>query len=122
MRHQRHSEHLFSDFGGFISIFGDLDAAAFAAAAGVDLCFHDHTAADFLRCRFRFFYRVGDFTTRHRNLIFGKDGLPLILVNFHIGYGVGRRNDAQSKLLVYRGLNDEGRSQREKAGFYWFAR
>ena len=91
VRDQRHAEHLLGDFGRFRGIFRDLHAAAFAAAAGVNLRLHHHAAADLLRRRFGFLHRVRHFAARHRDVVFGQDGLRLILVNFHIGYGVGRR-------------------------------
>jgi hypothetical protein len=64
-------------------VLGYLDAAAFAAAARMNLRFDDHAAADFLRRRFRLIHRERNFAPRHRDSVFGQDRLGLILVNFH---------------------------------------
>ena len=74
---------LLGELGGFRGVLRDLDAAALAAAAGVDLRLHHHAAADLLRRRLRFFDRERHLAARHRNVVLGQDGLGLILVNFH---------------------------------------
>ena len=71
------------DFDGFRGILGDLDAAALAASAGVNLRFHDDAAAELLGRRFGLFDGERDFAARHRNVVLGQNGLCLILVNFH---------------------------------------
>ena len=68
---------------GFVGVLGDLDAAAFAAAAGVDLRLDHHAAAERFGRRFRFFRRERHLAARHRDVVLGQDGLGLILVNFH---------------------------------------
>src|SRR5207237_3048302 len=65
--------------------FGNLHAAAFAAAARMDLGLHHHAAADFFRRRFRLGDIESHLAARHGNVVFGQDSLGLILVNFH-GY------------------------------------
>ncbi len=64
-------------------VFGDFDAAALAAPAGVNLRFDDHAAADLLGRRFRLIHRERNFAPRHRDSVLGQDRLGLILVNFH---------------------------------------
>ena len=83
VRDQRHAENLLRDLNRFGRILGDLDAAAFAASAGVDLRLHDDAAADFLRCGFRLFDGVCHFASWHRDAVLGQDRLGLIFVNFH---------------------------------------
>ena len=61
MRDQRHAENFLGDRARFGGIFGDLDASAFAASAGVDLRFDDHAAAELLRGRFGFVHGVRHF-------------------------------------------------------------
>ncbi len=52
VRDQRHAEDLARDLGGLArQSLRDFDAAALAAAAGVDLRFHHHAAADALARR-----------------------------------------------------------------------
>ena len=83
MRDQPHAQHLFRDLDGFRRVLGHLDAAAFAAPAGMNLRFDDHAAADFFRRRFRLIHRERNFAPRHRDFVLGQDRLGLILVNFH---------------------------------------
>ena len=47
---ESHAQHVAGDVGGFVGRLRELDAAAFAAAAGVDLRLDDHDAASFRRC------------------------------------------------------------------------
>ncbi len=44
MRHQRHAEHLLGELLGLVGGLGDLDAAALAAPAGMDLRLDDGDA------------------------------------------------------------------------------
>ena len=46
VRDQRHAENFCGDLARFGCVFGDLYAAAFASAAGVNLRLHYHAAAD----------------------------------------------------------------------------
>ena len=45
MRDQRHADHLLGELLGLVGRFRQLDAAALAAAAGMDLRLHDDDAA-----------------------------------------------------------------------------
>ena len=45
MRHQRHAEHLLGELFGLVGRLGELDAAAFAAPAGMDLRLDDGDVA-----------------------------------------------------------------------------
>ena len=83
VRHQLHAQHLARDLRGFRRILRDLDAAALAASAGVDLRLHHHAAADILGRRLGLVRRERHFAARHRNVVLAQDGLGLILVNFH---------------------------------------
>ena len=81
---QRHAEDLARRCPRLRSAFlRDFDAAAFAASAGVNLRFHDDAAAEFLRRRFGFVDGERHFAARHGDVVFGQNGLGLILVNFH---------------------------------------
>ena len=83
VRHQPHAQDLFRDFHRFRCVLRYLDAAAFAAPAGMNLRFDDHAAADLFRRRFRLIHRERNFAPRHRDSVLGQDRLGLILVNFH---------------------------------------
>ena len=64
-------------------VFGELDAAPLAAAAGVDLRLDDGPAAELLRDLTRLLGRVGDLPARRRDTVAAEDLLRLVLVNFH---------------------------------------
>ena len=83
MRDQRHAQHLFGDGARFRGILGDLDAAALAASAGVDLRFDDDAAAELLRRRLGFVDGERHFASGHRNAVPGQERLGLIFVDFH---------------------------------------
>ena len=85
MRDQRHPENLLAPARGFRGVFGDLDAAAFPAAARVDLRFHNDAAADVLRSRLGFGDGERHLPARHGDFVFGQNRLGLILVDFHLG-------------------------------------
>ncbi len=85
MRDERHAEDLLGDDGCFIGILRDFDAAALAASAGVNLRFDDDAAADVFRGRLGFGDGERHLPARHRDFVFGQDGLGLILVDFHFG-------------------------------------
>ena len=63
--------------------FRQLDAARFAAAAGVNLGLDDDFAAEPLRDRFRFGGRRRDLAWRHRNAVPPQDVARLVLVQVH---------------------------------------
>jgi hypothetical protein len=70
---------------------GDLDAAALAAATGVDLGFHHpDRATQFLRGFHRFLHRECRDTAGHRHTKLTQDFLALVLVNLHeVSLGLG---------------------------------
>ncbi len=87
MGDQLHAEDLLGVFLGVRQGLGDLDAAAFTAAAGMDLCLdHDALGAaaekpfGHVHC---FFERIGHFTLGNGNAVSIQDVFCLILVNFH---------------------------------------
>ena len=68
MRDQRHADHLLRELLGFVGRLGDLDAAALAAAAGVDLRLDDgDVAAEPLGGVDRFGRRERHLAARHGN-------------------------------------------------------
>ncbi len=89
VRHQLHAQDVLDVQFGVFARLGHLDAAAFAAASGVNLRFHHHAACAFGKqfaghcCRF--FRRVGHFALGHGNAVLRQDFFRLILVNFHLG-------------------------------------
>ncbi len=85
VRDERHAEDLLGDDGGLGGILRDFDAATLAASAGVNLRFDDHAAADVLRGRLGFGDGERHLPARHGDIVFGQDGLGLILVDFHFG-------------------------------------
>ncbi len=79
-----HAENLTGEIGGFVGRTGQLHASSFAAAAGVDLRFHDGNVGLQALGRFaRFFLGEGDFAARSGYTIPRQNGLRLILVNLH---------------------------------------
>ena len=69
-----------------LEALGDLDAAALAAAAGVDLRLDDrHRTAEPLGDLDGLLRREGDLAARHRHAELREDGLGLIFVNLHVG-------------------------------------
>ena len=70
---------------GFGVVFGDFDAAAFAAAARVNLRFDYDAAAEFLRSRLGFGDGIRHLPAGHGDIVFGQNRFGLILVNFHFG-------------------------------------
>ena len=85
MRDEHHAEHLGRDLFCFLGRFGELYAAAFAAAAGVDLRFDDDDVGAKLACRrFGLFGCARDDAARNGNAVLFQNGFTLIFVNFHI--------------------------------------
>ncbi len=90
VRHQLHAKNVLGVQFCVLARLGDLDAAAFAAAAGMNLGL-DHHAAGALgkqragHCR-RVFQCVGHFALGHGDAVFCQDFFRLILVNFHLGW------------------------------------
>ena len=81
---QIHAEHVRSDFGGFVGRMRELHAARFAAAAGVNLRFHDDDVGlEPLRAFARFFLGEGDFAARSGDAVAREDSFGLVLVNLH---------------------------------------
>src|SRR5262249_21136341 len=86
MRDERHAEHLRRRRFGLGRALHDLDTAALAAAAGMNLRFDDHdTAAEPLRGRLPVIRRRNRFACGNGNAVLRKDGLALELVNLHAG-------------------------------------
>jgi hypothetical protein len=88
VRNQRHAEHLLGELLGFVRGLGELHAATLAAAACMNLRFHDNDAAATaagqpLRDVTGLGRGRGHFPSRHRDAEAREDGLGLILVDFH---------------------------------------
>jgi hypothetical protein len=98
MRDQRHAEHLDCEVLGLVGRLGQLDAAALAAAAGVDLRLDDHDRAAETPCNFGGLgRREGHFAARHGDAVLGQNRFRLILVDFHRGR---KRFDANLRLFA----------------------
>ena len=84
MRDEIHAEDLLRDAIGVVRIVRELHAAAFAAAACMDLRFHDNGAATETLSDASRVGRVEHGLTRgDRHTVTRENGLGLILVNFH---------------------------------------
>ena len=68
---------------GLLRVLRELDAAALAAAAGVDLRLHDGAAAEPLGDLARLGRVVGDLAARHGDAVAREDRLGLVLVDLH---------------------------------------
>jgi len=83
-----HAEDVLDVQVGVFAVAGDFDAAAFAAASGVNLRLDDDARGalgkQFAGYSRGFFRRVGHFAPGHGNAVFCQDFLCLILVNFHV--------------------------------------
>ena len=73
MRDQGHAEDLPRDGGGFRGVLRHFHAAAFAAAARVNLRFHHDAAAEFLRSRFGFGDGIRHLPAGHGDIVFGQN-------------------------------------------------
>ena len=87
MGHQGHAKDALGFFLHILDGFDHLDAAALAAAAGMDLGFHHpDRAAQFQGCGHGFLDREGGFAAWDRNTESAQDLFGLIFVYIH---GVG---------------------------------
>ena len=95
VRDQRHAEHALGFFLDILDGFDDLDAAAFAAAAGMDLrLHHPDRPAKLLRRSDRFLHREGGLAARHGHAEAAQNLLGLIFVDVHgkfLGFDGGMR-------------------------------
>ena len=81
---QVHADHLLGGIGHVLDGLDHLDAAALAAAAGMDLGLHDpDAAAQLLGDFFGFLRGVGDAAFGHGDAKFGEQAFGLIFVNVH---------------------------------------
>ena len=87
VRDELHAEDALGVLLGFGKVFCDLDAAAFAAAAGVDLRLDDDAFGavdEEAACDFECFIEgVRHLAARHGNAVLRKDVLCLVFVDFH---------------------------------------
>jgi hypothetical protein len=90
-----HADHAAGILAHLVQRLGDLDAAALAAAAGVDLRLHDPDLAAQLPGRLdRFVGRVGDLTRKDADAELGEQPLRLILVDVHVRASVKATQNA----------------------------
>src|SRR5829696_2808809 len=86
MGDEGHAEHVAGDALGLVGGSRQLDAAALAAAASVDLRLDDDDlAAETTRNLTGLRGAEGHFTARHRDAVTREDGFALVLVDFHLG-------------------------------------
>jgi hypothetical protein len=84
VRLELHAEDLAGQALDVVDRLGDLDAAALAPAAGVDLCLHHpDRAAEFLRGFHRLLHGERRDAARHGHAEAAQDLLALVLVNLH---------------------------------------
>ena len=88
MSDQLHPEHVAGKIGGFVGRARQLDAAAFAAATGMDLRFDDYDRG--MRPKAvgrlaRFILGEDNFAAGSSNAIAGEDRFGLVFVNLHRG-------------------------------------
>jgi hypothetical protein len=84
VRDQIHAENLRCDFFRLFRRFGELHAAPFAAAAGVNLrLHHDDIGSQFFRRTLCLVRRVRNYPARDRDSEFLQEFLSLIFMNFH---------------------------------------
>ena len=107
---ERHPEHFLRDLLGLFRGLHDLDAAALAAAAGVDLRLDHDGRSETARDGGRVGGREHDFPSRHGHAVFRKDGLGLVLVDFHRGRNLsimcrGSEVDQAAGLRVSKAAN-----------------
>ena len=89
MGDERHPNHGAGKLLGLVGRLGELDAAALAASAGMDLRFDDHDmaarAAQAARDLAGFRSAEGHVTSRDGHAVARENCFRLILVNFHDG-------------------------------------
>ncbi len=91
--HQRHAENLRGELMHLFERLRHLDAAALAAASGMDLRLHDpDLAAEFARGGIRLGHRKAGHAARRGNPVLAKNFFALILVNVHVLSLVNRMN------------------------------
>src|SRR4051794_17354687 len=87
MRDQLHAQHFFRDLAGFVDRLGDLNAATFAAASGMDLSFNDDARRSrrhkVLSGAFGFLARGDHLAAWHSHTELRQDCFRLVLVDFH---------------------------------------
>ncbi len=87
VRDQPHAQNLVGPHPGFVQVLRDLNAAALAASAGVDLRLDHHALCAFreqlVRRFFSLFARKRHLAARHSHAILRQDCFCLVLVNFH---------------------------------------
>src|SRR5262249_129940 len=83
VRDQLHADHFFCELGGFVRIFGELDAAALASPARVDLRLDHHPPAQLLGRLPRVVGGVDADAARNRPSVPAKNVFGLVLVDFH---------------------------------------
>src|SRR5690606_38180118 len=81
---ERHPQHPPGGLAHVFDRFYDLDAAALAAPAGMDLgLHHPDRSAQLLRLLHRLVGGIGDAAARNRDAVFGEQRLRLIFVDVH---------------------------------------
>ena len=88
MGNQRHAENLLGIELSLLAGAGNFNAAALAAASGMNLRLDNDAACalgkEFAGHRGGFFQRVGYFASGHGHAIFRQDFFCLIFMNFHV--------------------------------------
>src|SRR5262249_31016590 len=84
MRHERHADHGRRQPFGFFGRPGELHTSTLAATTGVNLRLHDNdTSTEAVRDLTGFGRVERDLAARNRYTVAGKNGLGLVLVDFH---------------------------------------
>ena len=83
MRDQSHADHFFRELRGLVGVFRQLHAAAFSAAAGVNLRFHHHPPAQLLGRLTGIVGVVDDDSAWNWNSVSAQNVFCLILVDLH---------------------------------------
>ena len=97
MRDELHAEHLAGERAHLVDRAGELDAAALAASAGVDLRLDDpDRPAELLRGLDRLVDRERRNAARHRNAEAAKELLALVFVDLHVVSSVRPRRDTSA--------------------------